>query len=130
MRGSLLGDRVLGENNKNLGKIVAVLAKCLGKGSGGKDSLVDADTWQKIVTLLQQMNSSLPPTVSCSLFLMVACLAAHIVSYDALMMWCHDVIHLSGPILPGLQVMQEFYSQLKPKERTRLEAALSGQAAS
>ncbi len=82
---------MLGENNKNLGKIVAVLAKCLGKGSGGKDSLVDADTWQKIVTLLQQMNSSLPPTVSCSLFLMVACLDAHVVSYDALMMWCQDV---------------------------------------
>lgn len=26
-----------------------------------------------------------------------------------------------------MQVMQEFYSQLKPKERTRLETALSGQ---
>lgn len=57
--------RVLGENNKNLGKIVAVLAKCLGKGSSGKDSLVDPETWQKIVTLLQQMNSSLPPPVGC-----------------------------------------------------------------
>jgi hypothetical protein len=60
-------DRVLGENNKNLGKIVGVLAKCLGKGCGGKDSLVDAETWQRIVTLLQQMNSSLPQPVSCSL---------------------------------------------------------------
>ncbi|BDA40930.1 Importin-5 [Coccomyxa sp. Obi] len=78
--------RVLGENNKNLGKIVAVLAKCIGKGSGGKDGLVDSETWRSIVTLLQQMNSSLPA-----------------------------------------QVMQGFYSQLKPKERTRLEAALSGQ---
>lgn len=29
-----------------------------------------------------------------------------------------------------MQVMQGFYSQLKPKEKTRLEAALSGQVAS
>lgn len=58
--------RVLGENNKNLGKIVGVLARCLGKGCGGKESLVDAETWQQIVTLLQQMNSSLPQPVSCS----------------------------------------------------------------
>jgi hypothetical protein len=28
------------------------------------------------------------------------------------------------------QVMQGFYDQLKPKEKTRLEAALSGQAVS
>lgn len=61
--GHFVAARVLGENNENLGKIVAVLAKCLSKGSGGKDSLVDVATWHKIVMLLQQMNSSLPPPV-------------------------------------------------------------------
>jgi hypothetical protein len=59
--------RVLGESNENLGKIVAVLAKCLSKGSS-KDGLVDAATWHKIVVLLQQMTSSLPPPV-CALWL-------------------------------------------------------------
>lgn len=63
------GCRVLGENNKNLGKIVAVLAKCIGKGSGGKDSLVDSETWRNIVTLLQQMNGSLPAQVTSSFYL-------------------------------------------------------------
>ena len=32
---------MLGKNNENLGKIVAVIAKCLGKGKAGKDGLVD-----------------------------------------------------------------------------------------
>lgn len=55
--------RVLGKNNENLGKIVAVIAKCLGKGKAGKDGLVDEATWQRMLVLLQQMNSSLPPQV-------------------------------------------------------------------
>ncbi len=56
---------MLGKNNENLGKIVAVIAKCLGKGKAGKDGLVDEATWQKMLILLQQMNSSLPPQVPC-----------------------------------------------------------------
>ncbi|CAL5227386.1 g10339 [Coccomyxa viridis] len=55
--------RVLGKNNENLGKIVAVMARCLGKGKAGKEGLVDEATWQKMLVLLQQMNSSLPPQV-------------------------------------------------------------------
>ena len=57
--------RVLGKNNENLGKIVAVIAKCLGKGKARKDGLVDEATWQRMLVLLQQMNSSLPPQVPC-----------------------------------------------------------------
>ena len=55
--------RVLGKDNANLGKIVAVMAKCLSKGKAGKDGLVDEATWHKTLVLLQQMNSSLPPQV-------------------------------------------------------------------
>ena len=56
---------MLGKNNENLGKIVAVIARCLSKGKAGKDGLVDEATWQKMLVLLQQMNSSLPPQVPC-----------------------------------------------------------------
>ena len=54
---------MLGKNNENLGKIVAVIAGCLSKGKAGKDGLVDETTWQKMLVLLQQMHSSLPPQV-------------------------------------------------------------------
>ena len=52
--------RILGEGNKNLGKIVSVLAVVLSRGN----SLVEADVAAKMVTLLNQMQSSLPPQVS------------------------------------------------------------------
>ena len=55
--------RVLGKSNENLGKIISVMAKCLGKGKAGKEGLVDEPTWQRMLVLLQQMNSSLPSQV-------------------------------------------------------------------
>ena len=55
--------RVLGKNNENLGKIILVMAKCLSKGKAGKEGLVDEPTWQRMLVLLQQMNSSLPSQV-------------------------------------------------------------------
>ena len=55
--------RVLGKNNENLGKIISVMAKCLSKGKAGKEGLVDEPTWQGMLVLLQQMNSSLPSQV-------------------------------------------------------------------
>ena len=55
--------RVLGKNNENLGKIISVMAKCLSKGKAGKEGLVDEPTWQRMLVLLQQMNSSLPSQV-------------------------------------------------------------------
>lgn len=113
---------MLGENNKNLGKIVAVLAKCIGKGSGGKDSLVDSETWRNIVTLLQQMNGNLPAQVTSSFYLCCWLLCLVFAGWT----W-HSGILYAESRCRGMQVMQEFYSQLKPKERTRLEAALSGQ---
>ena len=56
--------RLLGENNEHLGRIVGVLGGILARGSG-KDALVEAETWQKIVTLMQQMHASLPAPVRC-----------------------------------------------------------------
>ena len=55
--------RVLGKSNENLGKIISVMAKCLSKGKAGKEGLVDEPTWQRMLVLLQQMNSSLPSQV-------------------------------------------------------------------
>ena len=54
---------MLGKNNENLGKIISVMAKCLSKGKAGKEGLVDEPTWQRMLVLLQQMNSSLPSQV-------------------------------------------------------------------
>ena len=65
--------RVLGDNNENLGKIVAVLVKCLSKSSDGKDGLVEPETYRKIVTLLRQMQSSLPAPVSLRSHLLSLC---------------------------------------------------------
>ena len=113
---------MLGENNKNLGKIVAVLAKCIGKGSGGKDGLVDSETWRNIVTLLQQMNGSLPAQVTSSFHLCSRLPCLVLASWA----WRRKIAYAESRWW-GMQVMQGFYSQLKPKERTRLEAALSGQ---
>lgn len=39
------------------------MARCLSKGKAGKEGLVDEPTWQRMLVLLQQMNSSLPPQV-------------------------------------------------------------------
>lgn len=58
--------RLLGENNEHLGKIVGALCKILAKGA--KEGLADPDTWQKIVTIVQQMNSRLPAPVRLACF--------------------------------------------------------------
>ena len=42
---------------------MGVIARCLSKGKAGKDGIVDEATWQRMLILLQQMNSSLPPQV-------------------------------------------------------------------
>lgn len=59
---ALLGCRLLGESNENLGRIVGILGRILARGSG-KDSLVEPETYQKMLTLMQQMHSSLPAPV-------------------------------------------------------------------
>ena len=51
--------RILGENNKNLAKIVQILSVVLSRGH----QLVEPETATKMVTLLNQMQSSLPPQV-------------------------------------------------------------------
>ena len=51
--------RVLGQNNRNLAQIVTVLGTVLSRGH----ALVDPADAQRMVTLLQQMQSSLPPQV-------------------------------------------------------------------
>ncbi|KAK9821719.1 hypothetical protein WJX81_003315 [Elliptochloris bilobata] len=56
--------RVLGQNNRNLAQIVIVLGTVLSRGH----ALVDPADAQRMVTLLQQMQSSLPPQVMSSLF--------------------------------------------------------------
>ena len=54
--------RVLGQNNRNLAQIVTVLGTVLSRGS----ALVDPGDAQRMVALLQQMQSSLPPQVGVS----------------------------------------------------------------
>ena len=54
---------MLGKNNENLGKIISVISICLSKGKAGKEGIVDEHTWQRMLVLLQQMNSSLPSQV-------------------------------------------------------------------
>jgi len=52
--------RVLGQDNRNLARIVTVLGTVLARGS----ALVDPADAARMVTLLQQMQSSLPPQVA------------------------------------------------------------------
>ena len=52
--------RVLGQDNRNLAQIVTVLGTVLARGS----ALVEPADAARMVTLLQQMQSSLPPQVA------------------------------------------------------------------
>ena len=53
--------RILGEGNKNLNKIVEVFVKVLAHGT----KLAESETADQMVSLLTQMQGSLPPQVSC-----------------------------------------------------------------
>lgn len=63
--------RILGAGNKNLNKIVEVFVKVLAHGS----ELADAETADKILSLLNQMQGSLPPQVS-----LLVCLAHRLIA--------------------------------------------------
>ena len=52
--------RILGEGNKNLNKIVEVFVKVLAHGT----ELAESETADQMVSLLTQMQGSLPPQVS------------------------------------------------------------------
>lgn len=61
--------RILGENNKNLGKIVQIVGIVLSRGS----LLAEQETIAKMVTLLNQMQASLPPEVHSTVELIRRC---------------------------------------------------------